>query len=84
MTNIPTVKARDQLADIINRVAYGKERIALTRRGKAVAAIVPVEDVELLAELENRVDLEEARAALAEAKEKGTVPWETIKADIGL
>lgn len=84
MTNIPTVKARDQLADIINRVAYGKERIALTRRGKAVAGIVPVEDIELLEALENRVDLEEARAALAEAKEQGTVPWETIKADLGL
>ncbi len=84
MTNMPTVKARDQLAEIINRVAYGKERIALTRRGKAVVAIVRIEDVELLEQMENRLDLEEARAALAEAKEKGTVPWETIKADRGL
>lgn len=84
MTNIPTVKARDQLADIINRVAYGKERIALTRRGKAVVAIVSIEDVELLEQIETRLDLEEARAALAEAKEQSTVPWETIKADLGL
>lgn len=84
MTNIPTVKARDQLADIVNRVAYGRERITLTRRGKPVAAIVPVEDAELLVELENRVDLEEARAAIAEAKEQGTIPWDNIKADLGL
>ncbi|MBI2848607.1 MAG: type II toxin-antitoxin system Phd/YefM family antitoxin [Chloroflexi bacterium] len=84
MTNIPTMKARDQFADVINRVAYGKERIALTRRGKAVVAIVPIEDVELLEELENRLDLVEARAALAEAKERGTLPWEKIKAELGL
>jgi hypothetical protein len=49
-----------------------------------VAAVVPIEDVKLLEELEDRIDLEEARAALAETKSKGTIPWEKIKADLGL
>jgi prevent-host-death family protein len=81
---ITTGKAREQLSNVINRAAFGKERIVLTRRGKEIAAVVPIEDVKLLEELEDRIDLEEARAALAEAKSKGTIPWEKIKADLGL
>ena len=81
---ISTVKAREQLSTVINRAAFGKERVVLTRRGKEVAAVVPIEDVKLLEELEDRIDLEEARAALAEAKSKGAIPWEKIKADLGL
>ncbi|HVP81136.1 MAG TPA: type II toxin-antitoxin system Phd/YefM family antitoxin [Thermodesulfobacteriota bacterium] len=81
---ISTVKAREQLSTVINRAAFGKERVVLTRRGKEVAAVVPIEDVKLLEELEDRIDLEDARAALAEAKSKGTIPWEKIKASLGL
>jgi len=81
---ITTGKAREQLSDVINRAAFGKERIVLTRRGKEVAAVVPIEDVKLLEELEDRIDLEEARSALAEVKTKGTISWEKIKTDLGL
>ena len=81
---ISTGKAREQLSTVINKAAFGKERIVLTRRGKEIAAVVPIEDVKLLEELEERIDLEEARAALAETKSKGTIPWEKIKADLGL
>jgi prevent-host-death family protein len=81
---ISTVKAREQLSTVINRAAFGKERVVLTRRGKEVAAVVPIEDVKLLEELEDRIDLEEARAALVETKSKGTIPWKKIKADLGL
>jgi hypothetical protein len=38
----------------------------------------------LLEALEDKIDLEEARAALAEAKKKGTVPWEKIKKELGI
>ncbi|PPK92664.1 prevent-host-death family protein [Kineococcus xinjiangensis] len=34
--------AREQLADLINRVAYAGETIYLTRRGRRMAALVPV------------------------------------------
>lgn len=76
-------KVRQQFAGALNRVAFSRDRILLERHGKLVAAMVPVEDLELLEELENRLDLEEARAALAEAKIKGTRPWEKIKAVLG-
>lgn len=80
MIDIPTAKARNQFSDLINRAAYGKECIALTRRGKRLVAIVPIEDIELLEEIENREDLEDARNALVEVRQRGTVPWEKIKA----
>ena len=83
-TEISTVEARDQFAHVVNRAAYGKERVILTARGKAIAAVVPVEDVELLEELEDQLDLEEARAALREAEERGTVSWESLKAELDL
>ncbi len=49
--------------------------------GKELAAVVPIEDVKLLEELEDRLDLEVAREAL---KEEGTIAWEKVKAELGL
>jgi prevent-host-death family protein len=84
VARVSASKARTDLAEILNRVAYKGERILLHRRGKNVAAVVSLEDFSLLEQLEDRIDLEEARAALAEVKKKGTIPWEKIKADLGL
>jgi len=84
MGQINTVDARAQFSEIINRAAFGKERVILTRRGKEIVAVVPIEDVKLLEALEDRIDLEEARSALLEAKKKGTVSWQKIKKDLGL
>ncbi len=39
-TKISTADARKNLADIVNKVAYGNESIVLTRRGQDVAALV--------------------------------------------
>jgi len=83
MGQVNTVNARAQFSEIINRAAFGKERVTLTRRGKEIVAVVPIEDVQLLEALEDKIDLEEARAALAEAKKKGTVPWAKIKKELG-
>jgi prevent-host-death family protein len=81
---VTTAEAREKLADLINRAAYAKERLVLTRRGKEVAAMVPIEDLELLEELEDLIDLRDARAALREAKTEGTVSWEDVKRAAGL
>jgi prevent-host-death family protein len=81
---VSTVEARNNFGDLMNRAAYGKERLILTRRGKKLAAIIPVEDLEILEAIEDKIDLEEARKALAEAGEEGTVSWENIKKELGL
>ena len=83
MAQVNTVNARAQFSEIINRAAFGKERVTLTRRGKEIVAVVPIEDVQLLEALEDKIDLDEARAALAEAKKKGTISWEKIKKELG-
>ena len=82
MTPLEVTDARQKLADTINRVAYGKERILLRRRGKDMAALVPVEDLALLEELEDRSDVEAARAALAESKRR--IPYEQARRSLGL
>lgn len=64
-------EARDQLADVIGRVQFGGERVTLQRRGKPVAVIVSVKDVEVLDRLEDHFDLMEAREALAELERDG-------------
>jgi prevent-host-death family protein len=45
---VPVTEARKDLAELVNRVAYGGERIPLSRHGKVVAAIVSAEDLDLL------------------------------------
>ena len=57
---------RGNLGDTVNRVAFADERVFITRNGKKVAAIVSIEDVELLDELEMRADVEALRQARAE------------------
>jgi prevent-host-death family protein len=84
MKQVTTVDARAQFSEIINRAAFGKERVTLTRRGKEIVAVVPIEDLKLLEALEDKIDLEEARTALAEAKKKGTVSWDKVKAELGI
>ena len=81
MSTISTVEARENLSDVINRSAYGKERVVLTRRGKGVVAVVPIEDLKLLEALEDRLDLEDIEKALADPENKKAIPWDKVKKD---
>jgi prevent-host-death family protein len=76
--------ARENMAEILNRVAYAKDRVRITRRGKEVAAVVPIEDLELIERLEDEIDIREARRALADVRKHGTIPWEKVKKELGL
>ncbi|WKE72936.1 type II toxin-antitoxin system Phd/YefM family antitoxin [Streptomyces sp. WP-1] len=42
---IPVTQARAELADLINRVVYGGERVVVTRHGKPLAALVSAADL---------------------------------------
>ena len=77
-------KHEKDLLDTINRVAFGNERVVLRRRGKEIAAVVPIADLRLLEELENRIDLVDARAALAGTKKKGAKSLDVILKELGL
>lgn len=83
MITLESTKAKDSFGDTINRAAYAKERIILTRRGKPVAALVPLEDIQLLEELENAEDAEDVRLAREEAARGEVVSWESVKEEFG-
>ena len=71
-TSLDVSTMRRDFADAMNRVAYKGERIIIARRGKQVAAMVPIEDLGLLEAIEDRLDVHEALEALRDAKQKGT------------
>jgi len=80
MTKTSISEARDNFADLGNRVSVGHERIIVERRGKDLFALVPMEDLELLEELEDKLDLDAIRAA----KDEPTLAWEKVKKQLGL
>ncbi|MEU1301742.1 type II toxin-antitoxin system Phd/YefM family antitoxin [Streptomyces shenzhenensis] len=53
---IPVTQARAELADLINRVVYGGERVVVTRHGKPLVALVSAADLERLEELTEPAD----------------------------
>ena len=54
MEHLSISEARESLAEIVNRVVYGGERVVLRRHGKPVAALVSADDLERLAALEKQ------------------------------
>lgn len=81
MPRIPATAVRNSFSETLNRVAYKGERIVLERHGKAVAALVSVDDLALLESLEDRLDVE---AVLAAREEPGDTPYEEVRRKAGL
>ncbi len=80
--NANVVDVRNTFSDYLNRASYRGERIVIERRGKPVAALVSLDDLEVLEQLENDADLKAARKA---RKEKGKpVPLAKVKARLGM
>mgnify|MGYP001579087094 FL=1 len=86
MTILSAAEFRKNTSKTLNRVAYGKERILLGRRGEPVAALVSLEDLALLERLveenEDRADLEAARKSLEEPG--ANVPLGEVKRRLGV
>ncbi len=89
MATVTSEEVRDSLGELINRVKYRHERMRVTRRGKPVAALIPLEDLEFLEQvldaIEDERDLPEIKERLRRFAETGQgIPWEKIKSDYGL
>ena len=67
---------------MINQVAYGGERVVLDRHGKPIAAIIPIDDLTFLEEIEDRMDVDAAKRALDESNER--IPYERIRQELRL
>lgn len=80
MSEFAISQARDHLSDLINRITYLGERIVLTRHGRGVAALVPIEVLRDLEAAENAADLEAAHLAAAEPEPN--VPHAEVLAEL--
>ncbi len=77
----------DDLADAIEHIEDG-EPVLLEHDGRVLAALISIPDLRILEarldELEDRRDREEAAKALEEIAREGTVPYETVRRELGL
>ena len=67
-THIPIGTVKRDISKLVNRVAYGGERIVLTSRGEPKAALVSLEDYEQLERLEVETALARWQAWVAESE----------------
>ncbi|MEU0740277.1 type II toxin-antitoxin system Phd/YefM family antitoxin [Streptomyces sp. NPDC006134] len=67
---IPVTQARAELADLINRVVYGGERVVVTRHGKPLVALVSAADLERLEALREQDRGPERAQEQAQAQEQ--------------
>ncbi len=84
MTKLNVSDARKEFAETINKVAYGKERVVIEKFGKDIVAVVPIADLKLLEEMEDHLDLEAMRKAIADPKNKKPIPWDKVRKDFGI
>jgi prevent-host-death family protein len=85
--SLSVTDTRQNLASIIERVRSRHDPVYLTLRGKRVAAIINSDDLDRIIELaEDMADVLAAEEARAEMKATGDapIPWEQVKADLGL
>ena len=77
----------DDLGNLIEQIEPGHP-ILLQCGDTALGALVSVDDLRLLEhyliELEDRLDLEEARKALEETVRKGVQPYRIVRQELGL
>ena len=80
MPRMTMTAARRELSEAVNRMVYGKgEPIVLSRRGKDLAAIVPMADLKLMEEIENQVLLREIKTRKKTPKGKGVPLAQLLK-----
>ena len=86
MTRKGASEVRSDFSGTLERVAKRRHRIVLQKHGKDVAVLVPMEDLAMLEELEDKLDVLDALRAEAEAAAKGEkpIPWEKAKSELSL
>lgn len=79
-------EARERFDDLLKRAVKDKDRVVLTRRGKPVAALVPIEDLKFLEAIEDRLDAEEYRRAKEEFERSGepAIPLDDVVRRLGI
>jgi len=81
MIKISAKQARDDFSATLDKVRVEHERIVVQRNGRDVAALVSIDDLELLERLEDEADIRAAHEAL---KDSERFSWEQVKAELGI
>jgi prevent-host-death family protein len=82
MSEMPISEARDHLGELVSKAEHAHERIVLTRHGKAVAAVISIDDLRALEAVEDNADLAAAREALTSTEPR--VPHRDVLVEFGL
>ncbi len=75
MTTVTAGRLKNVIGEVLNKVQFNGERVILSRKGEPAAAIIPIADLRLLEELEDRLDVEEIERVLADKSDE----WLTVE-----
>ena len=81
MTTVSITALRPNLSEYADSVCFKGERIVVERKGKPAFAMVAVEDLEAIEAFEEKIDIQEAKKALAKGK---FIPLEKLEAELNL
>jgi len=82
ITRLSLAELGENLEDTLKRVAGELRRVVVHHQGKDLAVLVPIEDLALIEEMEDRLDVDAAEAALVEEGEN--IKLADLKAELGL
>lgn len=83
MTTCVTAKElKEHSSDVLGKAQYGKERIVVTKHSKQVAAVVSMDDVQVLERLEDLVDVLDALEALDESEREGNISLADLRREL--
>jgi prevent-host-death family protein len=84
--SMSTAEARKHLRKVVDRAAHYKSRTIITRHGEKVAAVVPIEDLRLIRQIEDKLDLATLKRVLRRARkgDDALIPWDQARKELGL
>jgi prevent-host-death family protein len=79
MTQVSITEVKASFSEFLNRAAYGRERIVILSRGKPKAAVIGIEDLHRLEELEDTIAVYEA---MVEHRRGETISLDELEAEL--
>jgi antitoxin (DNA-binding transcriptional repressor) of toxin-antitoxin stability system len=84
MKTLAATIARRQWSRLLGRVEHRGQRFAIERNGRLIAAVIPFDETEILAQLEDELDFQQAREAVELARGGERLSWEDVLAYDGM
>ena len=85
MARVTAAQARRDFSDVINRAAYGKERVIITRHDADLVAVVPIEEVRLMDAARQILAADPTLApdlAMIEVARESQAAWGRVEAEV--